>query len=67
MIKPTYFVSPITPYKTSSPDEPLAGRIVPKEIIVAGSLLTISGLVGLSVVGFLVFRNSNNKVNPPHA
>jgi len=38
------------------PTQPLAGTILPKEIIMLGSVLTISGLVGLSILGFRIFK-----------
>jgi hypothetical protein len=42
------------------PTQPLAGTIVPKEIIMLGSILTISGLVGLSILGFRIFKESEH-------
>ena len=42
------------------PTQPLAGTIVPKEIIMLGSVLTISGLVGLSILGFRIFKESEH-------
>lgn len=56
MIKPSIFVSPSMPYHITPPDQPLAGRIVPKAIIIVGSALTIIGVVGLSVLGFMIFK-----------
>ena len=55
MIKPTIFVSRLMPSEMAPPEEPLAGRIVPREIIMLGSVLTIIGLVGVSVLGFRIF------------
>jgi len=43
------------------PDQPLAGRIVPREIIMLGSALTMVGLVGLSVLGFTLFKESRHE------
>lgn len=60
MIKPTTFVSPSMPNYNESSDQPLAGRIIPKSIIMLGSALTISGVVGLSVLGFIIFRGSEH-------
>ena len=60
MLKPTYFLTDTT-YKSASQDEPLSGRLVPKELIVMASVLIISGLVGLSVLGFRLFKDSNYK------
>jgi hypothetical protein len=42
------------------PTQPLAGTIVPKEIIMLGSVLTITGLVGLSILGFMIFKESEH-------
>lgn len=58
MIKPTIFVSRLMPSEMAPPEEPLAGRIVPREIIMLGSVLTIIGLVGVSVLGFRIFQQS---------
>jgi hypothetical protein len=58
MIKPTIFVSRLMPSEMAPPEEPLAGRIVPREIIMVGSVLTIIGLVGVSVLGFRIFQQS---------
>lgn len=58
MIKPTTFISPSMPNQSWSSDQPLAGRIVPKSIIMLGSALTIIGVIGLSVQGFIIFRES---------
>jgi len=55
MIKPTLFVSRLMPSEMAPPEQPLAGRIVPREIIIVGSVLTIIGLVGVSVLGFRLF------------
>ena len=49
MIKPTAFVH------TSIQDES-SGRIIPREIIILGSALTLGGLVGLTIQGFRVFN-----------
>jgi len=43
------------------PEQPLAGSIVPREIIMLGSVLTIIGLVGLSVLGFRIFEESRHE------
>jgi hypothetical protein len=34
--------------------------MVPKEIIMLGSVLTITGLVGLSILGFMIFKESEH-------
>ena len=61
MIKPTIFVSQLMPSQMAPPDQPLAGSIVPREIIIVGSVLTIIGLVGLSVLGFRIFEESRHE------
>ena len=61
MIKPTIFVSRLMPSQMAPPEEPLAGRIVPREIIMLGSALTMVGLVGLSVLGFTLFKESRHE------
>jgi hypothetical protein len=38
----------------------LAGTIVPKEIIMLGSVLTITGSVGLLILGFREFKESEH-------
>jgi hypothetical protein len=42
------------------PTQPLAGTIVPKEVIMLGSVVTISGLVRLSILGFRIFKESEH-------
>jgi hypothetical protein len=42
------------------PTQPLAGTIVPKEIKLSGSVLTITGSVGLSILGFKIFKESEH-------
>ena len=61
MVKPTAFVPTTVSYQASSPEQPLAGRIVPREIIILGSALTILGLVGLSILGFRIFKESDRE------
>jgi hypothetical protein len=61
MIKPTIFVSRLMPTQMAPPEQPLAGRIVPREIIMLGSVLTIIGLVGVSVLGFRIFEESRHE------
>jgi len=55
LIKPSLFL--LMPYVPN----PLEGRLIPKEIIFTGSILTITGLVGLSVLGFKTFNDSEYK------
>jgi hypothetical protein len=61
IIKPTIFVSRLMPSQMAPPEQPLAGSIVPREIIMLGSVLTIIGLVGLSVLGFRIFEESRHE------
>jgi len=61
MMKPLIFVPSIQQYHKSPVDQPLASRLVPKEIIMLGSTLTIVGLVGLSVLGFRIYKESEGK------
>ena len=61
MIKPTIFVSRLMPTQMAPAEQPLAGRIVPREIIMLGSVLTIIGLVGVSVLGFRIFEESRHE------
>lgn len=60
LIKPSFFVSPSMPDQISAPD-PLAGRIAPKAVIILGSALTVIGVVGLSLLGFVLFRESEHE------
>lgn len=60
MIKPTIFVSQLMPFQMAPPEQPLAGHIVPREIIMLGSVLTITGLVGVAVLGFMIFEESRH-------
>ena len=58
MIKPTSFINPSLTNHNESSDQPMAGRTVPKAIIMLGSALTVIGVAGLSIVGFIIFRES---------
>ncbi len=61
LIKPTVFIPRLLPNEMAPPTQPLAGNIVPREIIVLGSVLTITGLVGLSILGFMIFKESEQE------
>lgn len=61
LIKPSFFVSSLSPNEMDPPEQPLAGRIVPKEIIILGSVFTIAGLIGLSILGFRIFKESEQE------
>ena len=60
LIYPTSFVPRLTPSQMAPPAQPLAGTIVPREIIILGSVLTITGLVGLAILGFRIFKESEH-------
>ena len=44
------------------PTQPLAGIILQKEIITLDSVLTISGLVRLSILGFRIFKAEHEEI-----
>jgi hypothetical protein len=58
LIYPTSLVSRLSPSEMAPNSQPLQGTIVPKGIIILGSVLTITGLVGLSILGFKLFSES---------
>jgi hypothetical protein len=60
LIYPTSFAPRLTTSQMSPPTQPLAGTIVPREIIMIGSALTITGLVGLAILGFRIFKESEH-------
>jgi hypothetical protein len=60
LIYPTSFAPRLTTSQMSPPTQPLAGAIVPREIIMIGSALTITGLVGLAILGFRIFKESEH-------
>jgi hypothetical protein len=62
MMKPSTFISLLPQYQKPPVDQSLAGRSVPKEIIVLGSTFAIFGLVGLSILGFRIFNESKGGV-----
>jgi hypothetical protein len=61
LIYPTSLVSKLSPSEMAPNTQPLAGTIVPKGIIILGSVLTITGLVGLSILGFKLFKESEKR------
>jgi hypothetical protein len=61
LIYPTSLVSRLSPSEMAPSSQPLSGTIVPKGIIVLGSVLTITGLVGLSILGFKLFKEPQKK------
>jgi hypothetical protein len=60
LIYPTSFAPRLTTSQMAPPTQPLAGTIVPREIILIGSALTISGLVGLAILGSRIFKESEH-------
>jgi hypothetical protein len=60
LINPTSFAPRLTTSQMPPPTQPLAGTIVPREIIMVGSALTVTGLVGLAILGFRVFKESED-------
>ena len=58
MIKPSNFTSQLESAQTTN--IPLSSTIVPREIILIGSILVIMGLVGLSILGFKIFKDFEN-------
>lgn len=61
LIKPTVLVTSLSPDEMADLTQPLAGSIVPREIITLGSVFTIIGLVGLSILGFRIFKESEQE------
>lgn len=61
LIYPNIIVSRLSPREMASPTQTLARITVPKEIILAGSTLTIIGLVGLAILGFKIFKESEQE------
>jgi hypothetical protein len=60
LIYPTFFVPKLTPNQMAAPTLPLSGSIVQRVVILLGSVLTITGLVGLAVLGFRIFKESEH-------
>ena len=58
MIYPSSIVSRLSSNETSPTSQPFAETGVLRGIIILGSVLTISGLVGLAVLGFRIFKDS---------
>lgn len=61
LIKPTVLVTSLSPDEMADLTQPLSGSIVPREIITLGSVFTIIGLVGLSILGFRIFKESEQE------
>lgn len=58
LIYPSSIVSRLSSNETSPLSQPFVDTGVLRGIIILGSVLTISGLVGLSVLGFRIFKDS---------
>jgi hypothetical protein len=65
-MKPSIFVSSSLLYQNAPQDQPLGGRLAPKEVIILGSALTIVALVGISVLGFRIFKDSTAEESSEH-
>jgi hypothetical protein len=61
LMKPSVFNSLISPYGNSPEDQSAPSHLVPKEIIMLGSIFTVIGLVGLSILGFIIVRSSKEE------
>ena len=60
LIFPTSFAPRLTTTQMPPPTQPLAGTIVPREIIIVGSALTMTGLIGLAILGFRIYKESEH-------
>jgi len=58
LIYPSSIVSRLNSSETSTLSQPFVDNGVLRGIIILGSVLTISGLVGLSILGFRIFKDS---------
>ena len=64
MLKPSSFVTQpdsVQPAQNST----LANTNVPREIILMGSILTIAGLIGMSVLGFRLYKDFETTTRAP--
>ena len=64
MLKPSSFITQPVQLQPAQ-DKPVASTSVPRVIILTGSVLIIVGLVGLSVLGFRAYKNSETTTVPP--
>lgn len=62
MMKPYVFVLLSTTGERSI-DSPSSEKTVPREVIMLGSALIIVGLVGLSILGFMLFKDLMAEAN----
>jgi hypothetical protein len=58
LIYPSSIVSRLSSNEITRLGQPFVDTGVLREIIILGSVLTISGLVGLSILGFRIFKDS---------
>jgi hypothetical protein len=58
MMKPYVLVSQSLKNQNSPVNKPLANIGVTKQFIMLGSVLIVTGIVGLSVLGFKIYRGS---------
>jgi len=58
MMKPYVLVSQSLKNQNSPVNKPLENIGVTKQFIMLGSVLTVTGIVGLSVLGFKIYRGS---------
>ena len=58
MMKPYILVSQFLKNQNSPINKPLTNIGVTKQFIMLGSVLTVTGIVGLSVLGFKIYRGS---------
>ena len=61
LMKPAVFNSLLSPYGNSPEDQSAPADLVSKEIILLGSVFAVIGLVGLSLLGFIIVRSSKEE------
>jgi multisubunit Na+/H+ antiporter MnhB subunit len=61
LMKPSAFNSLLSPYGNSPEDQSAPSHLVSKEIIILGSTFAVIGLVGLSILGFIIVRLSKEE------
>ena len=63
LMKPSIFNSSLSPYGDTAVHQSTVGSTISKQFITIGSTLAIVGLVGLSVLGFRIFKNIQAEAN----
>jgi|SoiMethySBSTD1v2_1073268.scaffolds.fasta_scaffold139022_3 hypothetical protein len=63
LMKPSIFNSSLSPYGDTAVHQSTVGNTISKQFITIGSTLAIVGLVGLSVLGFRIFKNIQAEAN----